>query len=200
GTYGQADTTQKRLIEDRPYWPAVLNTWDGAAWSARVFAGAGWVSSQARDASGAVWVALSRGGAARESIDPENWRFDRHLPGLMREDGGTWQGLGTAAGLPANDVTVVAVAPDGAVWVGTQGWGLGEYRPEAAAPTATATSAARPPAATATREATATGGVTATPSVTAPTPGGATATPTRAGTRPAGGATLYLPACRQGMW
>ncbi|MFQ5460581.1 MAG: two-component regulator propeller domain-containing protein, partial [Anaerolineae bacterium] len=24
GTYGQADTTQKRLIEDRPYWPAVL--------------------------------------------------------------------------------------------------------------------------------------------------------------------------------
>jgi ligand-binding sensor domain-containing protein len=207
GTYGTRNTKTVNLVLDRPYWPATLNTWDGAAWRADVLTGAGWVSALARDLSGRLWVGTSRGGLARDDAQPESWRVDRVPPaaaptatapgrtatptrtpapgtprlqpgeggGLWVFDGATWQRLDVTAGIPANDISVVRVGPDGDVWVGTEGWGLArlELNVDPATPTPTYDAPTPTATRTATAELTATtrptdrpGTTTATASVT----------------------------------
>jgi hypothetical protein len=197
GTFGTADTTQASLIQTRPFWPAVINAWSGTAWTSQVFEGAGWVSSADLDGDGRLWVALSRGATARDSLDAENWREDRTVPGMMLKGPGEWQVLDTTSGLPANDVSVVAVDGAGDVWVGTEGWGMAVYRPRAVAPTPTPRSGAPSPTPSATRTATArVTPATATPSVTRPTTS-VSATPTRTGTPVFREHLAYLPVCYQ---
>jgi ligand-binding sensor domain-containing protein len=197
GTFGTADTTQASLIQNRPFWPAVINAWNGSSWSSQVFDGAGWVSSAALDHDGRLWVALTRGGAARDSIDSENFREDRTVPGMMLKGLGDWQVLDTTSGLPANDVSVVAVDPAGDVWVGTEGWGFSVYRPRAVAPTSTPVSGAPSPTPSSTRTATSPVATrTPSPSGTTPTRG-ASATPTRTGTPMTREHVVYLPVCYQ---
>jgi hypothetical protein len=108
---------------------------------------------------------------------------------MMMRDAGDWHVVDTGSGLPANDVSTVALDPNDDLWVGTEGWGLAVYRPRAAAPTATPPSGAPSPTPTtsATANATPTG-----PTATRPTP-----TPTRTGTRPARAHEALLPVCYQ---
>ncbi len=81
GTYGLKRTKTVDLVQSRPYWPAVVNRWDGQGWGADALLGAGWVSSVARDLDGRLWLGTSRGGMARDDFQPESWRVDRVLPG-----------------------------------------------------------------------------------------------------------------------
>jgi hypothetical protein len=141
GTYGTKDMSQGDLIDQKPYWPAVLNTWDGSKWQNQIFPTSGWVSSVARDGDGRLWVATSRGGAAWDATPPDKWRPDPSRGGLMVLDGTQWITLDmNSLGLPSNDISVVKVAPDGDIWIGTEGWGLARFQPGAAVPTPTATS------------------------------------------------------------
>jgi len=170
GAYGTRAMETSQLVSMRPFYPAVLNAraFGAGAWANHVFRGAGYVSSVAVDGDGRVWAATSRGGAARDSGRPENWRVDRDRGGLMVLDDGAWLRLDTAnSGLPSNDLSVVAVAPNGDVWVASEGWGVARYMVGEAAPTPTATSDAPTPTAS------------PTPPVT---PGTAEPTPTSDGT------------------
>lgn len=119
----------------------------------------------------------------------------REMPGqgggLFLQDGATWLRLDvTSSGIPANDISVVAVGPDGDVWVGTEGWGLARLELGADPPTPTPTLDALTP--TPTRTPTEQPTATGRPSHTAPatsgtpsrTPGTATATLTRTPPRP----------------
>jgi hypothetical protein len=115
---------------------------------------------------------------------------------LKTHDG--WAMLDVATtGLPANDVVAVEIAPDGTVWVATEGFGVGRYDPREFPPTPTATSDAASPTPSATRSATPTRGSTeATPTRvgSSETPTSRTpATPTRTRTLPAGGYRLFAP-------
>jgi hypothetical protein len=137
-------------------------------------------------------------------VSPESWRWDRFRGGLFVFDGAEWHRLDVAAtGLLANDISVVSVAPNGDVWIGTEGWGLARFRPGAEPPTATPTSGARTATPTATsREPTPTvstgtpGGATptGTPTGATPTPTGSAPTPTA---RPGGPPIIYLPFASQ---
>jgi hypothetical protein len=116
--------------------------------------------------------------------------------GLFVVDGTQWYRLDTASsGIPSNDVSVVAVGPDGDVWVGTEGWGLARLEVGADPPTPTATNDA--PTSTATL--TATDEPTATPRWTSTPAGSTTATPTASrspsttANRP--GWRIFLPVC-----
>ncbi len=206
GAYGTADTSTARLVNDKPFWPAVLNTFNNPAWTNKVFDHAGTVSVVAIDADGRLWVGTSRGGMARESASPENWREGPDAGGLYVYDGAAWHTLDMATtGLPSNDISAINIGSDGSVWVGTEGWGLARFAPGAPVPTATPTVLITPgtafPTVTATRTVEATPTPPSTPSATgtAPTatrgtPSTRTATPTRT-RRPtsATGATIYLP-------
>ena len=140
GTYGTRDLSTSKLITTKPWWTAVLNTFEDGAWRHDLFENAGRISSIAQDEEGRTWLATTRGGAAREAINPENWRVDRSIGGLYVLDEGAWVRLDVAsAGLPSNDLSLVRVAPNGDVWVGSEGWGLARFRPGADAPTPTAT-------------------------------------------------------------
>jgi hypothetical protein len=208
GTFGTKDLDTPALVRQKPYWPAVLNTWSGSAWASQVFARAGWVSSLARDGDGRLWVATSYGGLARESAEPESWRTERTGAGLHVWDGVAWAHLDVAsAGLPANDVAVVAVAPDGDVWIGTDGWGLAQFQVGAMPATPTPTLDLASPTPTRTPWPTATETVkptattiptTALPTAATGTARTATATPTpRATWDPAGPAPVFLPYAAQ---
>jgi ligand-binding sensor domain-containing protein len=190
-TYGTTQMSQSDLLEEKPYWPAVLNTWDGAAWQHTIFERAGWISSMARDDRGRLWLATTRGGTARESISPDVWRTDRDDGGLLVSDGEGWVRLDMAGtGLPSNDLSVVAIAPDGDIWIGTEGWGMARLAIGAAAPTPTPTSDGPTPTASPTGQATTEATPTIQPSIS-PTADSPTATATRAVS------ILYLPLARQ---
>jgi ligand-binding sensor domain-containing protein len=193
GTYGTRLTKTTDLVTSWPYVPAVVNRFGAPGWQADVLAGAGWVSSIARDTDGRLWFATSRGGTARDGAEPENWRTDRAVPapptatatptprttatptrtasgspgpsrtptavppreqaarggGLFVQDGATWTRLAAdSSGIPANDLSVVAVGPDGDVWVGSEGWGLARLELGADPPTPTVTPDAPTPTAT----------------------------------------------------
>lgn len=165
GTYGTRNMTVKNLIDAKPHWPAVLNHWDGTAWTASIFPLAGWVSSIARDKDGRLWVGTSRGGTARESATPETWRDDRYEGGLMVSDGSKWiTETVSSHGIPSNDISVVVVAPDGDIWIGTEGWGIARFEVGAIPPTATPTvNPSDAPTATPTAPATSTQEATPTP-------------------------------------
>ncbi len=149
GSYGTTSMTAGELVSRKPNWPAVVNIWNGSEWSHQVFGEAGWVSDIAVDAEARVWVGTSRGGAAWDSAPPERWLSDRARGGLMVYDEGSWQRLDMAgAGLPANDISAVAVSPEGHIWIATEGWGLARFVPGEAPPTPAATSDAPSPTVT----------------------------------------------------
>ncbi len=186
GTYGTRTLTTADLINTKPWWTAVLNTFEGAAWRHDLFEHAGRISSIARDNEGRLWLATSRGGAAREALDPESWRADLTLGGLYVLDSGAWARLDVAAaGVPSNDLSVVRIAPYGDVWVGSEGGGLARFRPGAEPPTPTATGSGVRPTVTSTRLPTAVR--TPTPFESTPTTGPTTNTP-----RPLGENQIYL--------
>ncbi|MCB9177206.1 MAG: hypothetical protein H6648_08605 [Caldilineae bacterium] len=183
GAYGSRAMSQADLVNQRPYWPAPINLGAGDSWTHRLLARGGMVRSIARDAEGRVWVGTSRGGAARDSATPDSWREDRELAGLhiyaTPDPASEPVSLAPANSLvTANDVSVIAVAPGGEVWVGTEGWGIMRYDPKAAA--ATPTTVVRPPATPTPRPA------TATPTATLTGRASATATVERTPTRKAG--------------
>ena len=212
GTYGTSETTTFALVRDKPYWPATLNHWDGSTWSSTVFESAGRLSGIARDETGRLWVATSRGGLVRFSAQPENWRDDRGVGGLMVGSGNDtdWYTFTVRAGLPSEDISVVRSDPVGNIWIGTEGWGLARFEPNAGPPP-TATYTPRPVTPTPTRtpdgvEPTPTtigGSVTATPEPGSPTPSpGTPDTPTPVGPTaiPTEDGPIYLPWMRQRNW
>jgi ligand-binding sensor domain-containing protein len=217
GTYGTNETTTISLVRNKPYWPATLNHWDGSAWSSTVFESAGRLSGIARDQEQRLWVATSRGGLVRFSAEPENWRDDRGVGGLMVGDGTSWVTLTVRAGLPSEDISVVRSDPAGNIWIGTEGWGLARFEPNAGPPpTPTLTPRAASPTPTATQsgvEPTPTniGGVTATPTptpmggtvvatATSGTPGRPTVTPGGPTLTPTPDGPIYLPWTRRRNW
>jgi hypothetical protein len=140
GTYGTRRTDTSNLVSTKPYWTAVLNTFAGGSWQNRQFPLAGMVSSVAQDATGRLWVATSRGGAVRETINPDNWPWDRDEGGLFVRTGADWARVDAARhGIPSNDLSVVKVAPDGSVWIASEGWGLARFAVGAPTPTPTPT-------------------------------------------------------------
>lgn len=205
GTFGTDKTSTAELVNQKPFWPAVVNFWDGQAWTHQVLPRAGMAGSLARDAAGRLWVATTRGGLARDDALPEGWKEDQGVGGLFVYAGGDLTSAPTVlrpdtSGVPANDISVVKVAPNGDVWIGTEGWGLARYREQGEAPTPTATSprgaSPTPTQATpgpGTPSPTATGGGEVTP--TRGTPTGAT--PTRGTPATPGAPALYLPFAQQ---
>lgn len=205
GTYGTADTDTAALVNDKPYWPAVLNAFDRAlvgaggdeadAWTHEVFDDAGYVSALGRDGENRLWIGTSRFGMAFESDKPESWTNEPNVGGLYVREGDALTRLTTAsAGIPSNDISTLRVAADGTVWIGTEGWGLARFVPGAEGATATPTGSRPSPTPSITRTA-----PTPTPTVVegTPTPGGSatarTPTPTRTrvpGTDPD---TIWLP-------
>ncbi len=183
GSYGTRAMTQADLVAGWPFLPAPINLGAGDSWEARVFERGGAVRSIARDRQGRVWVGTSRGGAARDSATPDSWREDRDIAGLhvFATPDPASEPISLAPGQSAvmsNDISVVAVAPNGHVWLGTEGWGLLRYDPDGPPPTATPS--VGPPN-------------TPTPRPISPTPtGGGEETPTVAPT-PTRGATRGTP-------
>lgn len=145
GGFGTRTLSQRKLLLDAPFWPAVLNLGRAAQWQNRLFARTGMVSALKRDAKGRLWVATSRGGMAREGQDPDAWRSDLEPAGLFVFNGDAMDAeLPTALpqmneSLVANDISALAVGNDGEVWIGTEGWGLMRYRENGQPPTATPT-------------------------------------------------------------
>ena len=132
GTFGTHDMSISTLVGTRPYWPAVINESQSGSWSAERFERAGTAASLAVDGVGRIWVATSRGGMVRDSISPDTWPARDDEGGLYVRQGGQWSRLmAQETGLPSNDVSVVRVAADGTVWIGTAGWGLARYDPNA---------------------------------------------------------------------
>jgi len=181
GTYGIPGMSQADLDAMRPYWPAVANWREDGLWRARVFEGDGWVSSIAIDHDGIVWIGTSRGGADYpfpsdgRPDDGDVERIDHAEGGIKLYDGRIWYTFTSAnSGLPTNDVEVIAVGPDGDVWIGTQGYGLVRFHPRLIpSPTPTLTST---PTSTSTQTPTPTPTDTPSPTPTdTPTP---TITPT----------------------
>ncbi|MBK6769787.1 MAG: hypothetical protein IPG72_12390 [Ardenticatenales bacterium] len=201
GTYGTDKTSTELLVNEKPFWPAVLNTFADPTWSKRVFSHSGTVSTLAHDPDGRLWAGTSRGGMARESASPENWREGPDPGGLQVFDGAAWHTLAvTNTGLVANDISAVAIGADGTVWVGTEGWGLARFSPGAAVPTPTPTVPVTPgtvfPTATPSPTIEVTPTQPGTPGGTSPTPTRGTPTATRTRTGTPGGVTpttIYLP-------
>jgi ligand-binding sensor domain-containing protein len=88
---------------------------DGRTWRLAYEAGGGqWVCDVAFDAGGSPWIATCGG-------------FHAHGAGLAHLDGTTWTYVTTADGLVGDDVSAVAVAPDGTIAAGTS-HGLSVYQ------------------------------------------------------------------------
>ena len=81
---------------------------DGRQWVLAYAAGGGqWVCDLAFDAGGAPWIATCDG-----------WHV--HGGGLVYQDGGEWRAITTADGLVADDLTALALRPDGVIAVGSR--------------------------------------------------------------------------------
>ena len=197
GAWGTTDMLRVDLIANWPYVPAVVNWYRDNTWQHQSWDNDGWASSIAVDENGVTWVGTSRGGV---DVNPANGQEDdqlagRAVGGIKLTDGSAWITL-TAdnSRLVTDDVEVIRIAPDGDVWIGTNGWGLMRFHPgEPATPTPTRTSTPAPPTATPTDTATPTSTSTETPTATltssvTPTPTNtspATFTPTPSPTSPA---------------
>lgn len=172
GSFGTRSLTQRKLLEDAPFWPATLNLGKGSTWQNRQFPRTGMVVALERDGKGRLWVGTSRGGLARDGAEADAWRSDLEPAGLFVFQGDGMDGESPTAlpqmndSLVANDISVIAPGEGDEVWIGTEGWGLMRYRESGLPPTPTATFAL---------PATPTG----LPPTETPTPGPtATATPT----------------------
>lgn len=215
GTWGTTDMSVADRIAGRPYLPAVVNWFQNDLWQHQVFEGDGWVSSIAVDQNNVIWIGTSRGGMDFGPAGPDGQEDDaeigRAVGGLKLTNGTDWvTWTPDNSPLVTNDIEVIAVAPDGDVWLGTNGWGLMRFHPgEPATPTPTRTSTPAPPTntptstptptetaiptatSTGTPMPTATGSLTPTPSHTSPATVTSTVTPTPSSTpTPTPSATL----------
>jgi hypothetical protein len=132
GTWGTFATSHEDMISHWPYVPAVINWSREGRWFYETFERDGWVSSIAVDIEGAIWVGTSRGGMDMDQDgQEENYEIDKAAGGIkLTLDGTNWVGWSpNNSPLVSNDVEVIAVAPDGDVWVGTNGWGLMRFHP-----------------------------------------------------------------------
>jgi hypothetical protein len=178
GAFGTKEMSEAALVGQAPYWPATVNRRHDGAWSYTTFAGLGAIGTLLVTDGGDVWAGTTRGGAARDSVDPGLWRDDRYIPGLLVWNEATgWRSVDArTGGLPASDLSDMARAGQGRVWVATEGWGIALYDPNAVAPTPSPTNDAPSPTPTRTPTASPTPQITPTGS---PTGGGGTRTPTR---------------------
>ena len=172
GTYGTLETTVADVVYGQPYLPAVVNWYQDNLWYSQVFERDGWVSAIAIDANGVVWVGTSRGGADRDKDGRVDKEPDRAVGGIKLFNGQDWYTLTPAnSGLVSNDIEIIAVDPNGDVWIGTQGYGISRfhlYVPPTPTPTSTITPT---PTTTLTPSMTDTPTPTTTPTVTStPTP------------------------------
>ncbi|MFQ5856230.1 MAG: hypothetical protein ACE5LU_11360 [Anaerolineae bacterium] len=180
GTWGTNEMTRTDLIANWPRVPAVINWFQDNNWQHQVFDGDGWVSSIAVDQNDVTWIGTSRGGLDIDLNGQEDDDYaGRSVGGLHLTNGTEWVNrTPDNSRLVADDIEAIAVAPDGDVWIGTNGWGLMRFHPgEPMTPTSTKTSTPAPPSATPTSTATPTltGTETPTPTVTH----GITPTPTQ---------------------
>ncbi|RME47508.1 MAG: hypothetical protein D6791_05705, partial [Chloroflexi bacterium] len=193
GTWGTSATSSSDVIRDWPYVPAVVNWYRDGSWTNVVFDGAGWISSIAVDEDGMVWAGTSHGGMDLDRDgQPEDLEVGKGVGGLkLTQDGTAWTSwLPANSDLVSDDIEVIAISPDGDVWIGTSGWGLMRFHPGMPAqPTATLTETPVPPSATATPTPTPTRTTTSTATATATSPP-PTPTPTPAGGLPN---HIYLP-------
>lgn len=105
----------------------MVNWFRDGAWASQVFEHDGWISSIATDANGTVWAGTSRGGLDRNADGKEDEHLAGRAAGGIKHtvDGRQW-GAWTLDNSPlvTNDIEVIRVAPNGDVWIGTNGWGL----------------------------------------------------------------------------
>ncbi|MFQ5593635.1 MAG: Ig-like domain repeat protein, partial [Anaerolineae bacterium] len=134
GTWGTRDMDRSELIDNWPYVPAAINWFRDGIWSNQVFPNDGWVSSIAIDEDSNTWAGTSRGGL---DIAHPDGKEDDGITG--RADGGikltsdqaTWETwMAGNSDLPASDIEVIRIAPNGEVWVGTNGWGIMRFHPK----------------------------------------------------------------------
>ncbi|MFQ5342748.1 MAG: two-component regulator propeller domain-containing protein, partial [Anaerolineae bacterium] len=143
GALGTRSLSRQTLVDDQPYVPAAINWWQADAWSSQAFENEGWVSSIAVDENGFVWVGTSRGGMDVDANGQEDDSLaDRAAGGIKLTVDGTewvtWSPINSP--VAAGDIQVIRVAPDGDIWVGTNGWGLMRFHPRGpATPTPTVT-------------------------------------------------------------
>lgn len=186
------------LLTDWPVVAATANRYAGGEWAAWAFPRDGWVTSIAGGPDGRLWLGTSRGG----------YELDLAAGGVWVWDKVNWVRMGVEAGLADADIQSIAVAADGAVWVGTLDHGISRYSPSGAPPTPTVTATATgtpppPPPSTSTPTATATSSplaATPSPSATPTVTLTPTVTPTPTTTATAGPRTpwLYLPHLMKG--
>ncbi|MFQ5855191.1 MAG: YCF48-related protein, partial [Anaerolineae bacterium] len=144
GAWGTLNLSRQKLIDEWPYVPAAINWFRDGIWSNQVFPHDGWISSIAIDEDGIVWAGTSRGGMdiAHPDGKEDDSLADRAIGGIkLTLDGTAWEAW-TPDNSPVvtTDIEVIKVAPDGDVWVGTNGWGIMRFHPkEPATPTPTAT-------------------------------------------------------------
>lgn len=166
GTYN----TQGSLPQEWPYVDAVIAHRKDDQWKAVTFPQQGFISSLALASDGTLWAGIGqdeRGGLPTRG-------------GLRARIDGTWFAATTAtSGLAGNDITALALAPNGDLWIGTTDAGLSLLQNAQPGPTPTNTPTSTPtatptPAATPTPWATDTPGVmpaaTITPIPVTPTP------------------------------
>ncbi len=144
GTWGTRSLSRLELVNNWPYVPAAINWYRDGIWSSRVFPHDGWVSTIAIDRDGVVWVGTSRGGMdiAQPDGKEDDGLADRAIGGIkLTVDGTEWvEWTPDNSPLVTRDIEVIRVAPNGDVWVGTNGWGIMRFHPkEPPTPTPTAT-------------------------------------------------------------
>lgn len=196
GTHGTTNLSLVNVWSDRPYLPATINWLQDNQWQHRVFERDGWVSSIAMDRSNVTWIGTSRGGMdidfsqlrSRDGQEDDDL-VDQAVGGIKLTDGNEWVTWAPDnSPLVTDDIEIIAVAPNGDMWIGTNGWGVMRFHPgepptpTPAPPTATPTSTS-----TATATSTPTSSATPTPTNTSPATPSATHTisPTPTNTSPA---------------
>jgi hypothetical protein len=125
---------------------AIVNRYESPEWVFDRFAGSGWVSSLAEDASGQVWLGTTRG-HIQEYSPTGRVPQDTAIGGAWLWDSSDWipiippesvtSGF-EASGIAAKAVTAIEVEPaTGNVWLGTENGGLSVFLSDG--PLATAT-------------------------------------------------------------
>lgn len=142
GALGDKELTTGDLIGSRPWLPAALNWFTGWAWFSHIFENGGWVSAIAVDEDGIAWVGTSRGGLDADGDGAEDdtlaGRFNGGLS--LTRDRSEWVTWSPAASdVPVDDIAAIEVAPNGDVWLATNGWGLVRFHPREPGQTPTVT-------------------------------------------------------------
>lgn len=140
------------VVERWPWVDAMANRFDGSAWTAHRFAGAGWVSALLEDGQGRTWVGTTRGHARSEAEEAGPADPDR-AASLFVQTAEGWATLDPKqSGLVSRAITALAMDPgDRSIWIATENGGLSHFEPISAADataTALAGSAAASPTVT----------------------------------------------------